>query len=63
VSHVDHTIAESSMVEQLEVASYVPAQCRLAAAHEHGAQEQDALVNRSMPEHFGPDGRAADAQV
>lgn len=51
VAHVDHTIAEASVVKQLEVASYTPGQRRLATAHEHGAHEQDALVDQPVPDH------------
>ena len=51
------------MVQQLEVESYAPGQSRLAAAHEHGAQEQHALVDQPVPECLGAEGRAADAQV
>ena len=50
------------MVEQLEVASWAPGQRRLAAAPEHGAQEQDALVDQPVPERLGPDGRTADSR-
>ena len=50
MTHVDRTIAEPSMVQQLEVESYAPRQRRLAAAHEHGAQEQHALIDQPVPE-------------
>jgi hypothetical protein len=57
------TEASAEMVVQLEVESYAAGQRRLAAAHEHGAQEQTAFLDQPVPECLGPDGRAADAQV
>src|SRR3954453_4129934 len=63
VPQVDHTVAEPSMVQQLEVESNALGQRRLAAAHEHRAQEQHALVDQPVPERLSPDGRAANAQV
>jgi hypothetical protein len=37
VAHVDHTVAEPSMVQQLEVEANALGQRRLAATHEHRA--------------------------
>lgn len=59
--HGDCAGAEPSVVQQLEVESQTPGKCRLAAAHDHGAQEQHALVDQPVPERLGPDGGAADA--
>ena len=63
VAQVDHTIAEPSMVEQLEVESNALGQRRLATAHGHRAQEQHTLVDQPVPERLSPDGSAANAQV
>ena len=37
VTHIDHTIAEASMVQEFEVESNATGQRRLATANEHGA--------------------------
>ena len=63
MAHVNHTIAEPSMVQQLEVQSNASGQRGLAAAHHRGTQEQHTLIDQPVPERLGPDGRAADAQV
>ena len=48
MAHVDHTVAEPSVVQQLEVEPDAGGQRRLAAADEHGAQEQHALVDQGL---------------
>src|SRR3954465_5768556 len=63
VAQVDHTVAEPSMVQQLQVESNAVGESRLAAAHGHRAQKQHALVDQPVPERLSPDGRTADAQV
>lgn len=48
VAQVNHTIPETSIVQQLEVEPYATGQRCLAAAHEHRVQEQQALVGQPV---------------